>query len=1051
MRQGQILEVTVLPAGSELEAVHPAGSTSLQVNDLSDFASTGGQVSIDVDEDTQHVYDYTGVDPSLNTILLASPTTIEYEEAQQVLVYPPYGEKWAMVETEQDREPPSAKVSHALRDRIAEGVRDPEQQEAVLLDIVDGDLTVIDLVREDVSIDASFIDPYTVTGQVAASWDVVVTGQLEAASAQAQQDLLTLQDTLEAADNTLSLQISASTQGWQDADTAINERIDNLNGQARIESTSPPGATSNAAGTIWEQYDNLGSTKRKLIGAWRGLGGTSWVPVALDPVYIPVLDISTGTAGILSAGRLQVTDLTDLLMGAGTSADVARWVRDTPSLYSTLTDATNPSPYGPLMIHVAPNGTENAMKFDVPARVGDTWRLTGKARHWGGGFTQGNVQVGVWWLDKNGASIGTAGADQVFDGGNFWDDGNRWVDIDVLVPEAPAGTATGRVHIYLASANGGYVDIAGLTLRRRFGGELLVDGSIAGHHVQANTIGVEKLVVSDFTNYVRDPGFEKVAASGWNTMYWSVSDAAHAWIDTTYPNKAGGAGGALVLGSGNYNEAYSNLFDVRAGELFNLTVDVQATGSASGSWVARLYWYDSNGAYLSYNDCASGSAGGIPEGSWYTTPQPGAYWTGNATVPAGAVRGRVTLIRYDDVSSGFWLFDNVRVKKRFGGELLVDGSVQAQHFNGNTFVGVTMTAPLFQTVAASNRGIKILSSDNGAYGRVIAYDSTGAPVFDLNGQTGAISMKGNLTSGSIISGAQINGSVFTSVGSDGKRIGIGNGMNSGSGGFELNWAPGWGFPEAQPSSIYNWASGAYGSMQPVLTIASGSGYGTAASDRAYMEFFGRNQNQNVGTQINLVAGNVWSASSIETAHDIIANAGWVYTTRVQSQGASLTLGTQSAGSAVVDNNGLTVGGSIGATGTVSGTKVFASAPDTPSSSTPNVRWAGAGQFTVFGTGSASRYKENVVTLDDDEVADLGLRVVPVEFNYKEEYGWGTRRLWGFMAEQVRDAGVERLVEYEDGEIEGVDYPHWVVVLQAIARRQHREIKDLRNRLERAGL
>lgn len=156
--QGQILEVSITPAGDETTIDHDEGETTLQLGDVSDFAEDGGQLQIG-----ETIYDYTGIDADALTVQLAAPGLVEdAPEETPVYVYPLADEKWAMVETnEGDEEPVLARVPHYLYDLLIDGVRNEMDQESVLVGVNDGDWTVTDLVGTIPRMDGSHIDPGT--------------------------------------------------------------------------------------------------------------------------------------------------------------------------------------------------------------------------------------------------------------------------------------------------------------------------------------------------------------------------------------------------------------------------------------------------------------------------------------------------------------------------------------------------------------------------------------------------------------------------------------------------------------------------------------------------------------------------------------------------------------------------------------------------------------------------------------------------------------------------------------------------------------------------
>lgn len=156
MTQGQVLEVSITPAGGELATAHVLGDTTLELITVEELSDAPGTVQI---EGTN--YDYTAIDRTTNIVTITVGTVIAYEEATKVLAMPYSEEKWAMVEVQNSDEPISARVAHGLKDKMVDGVREPEEQETVVLEMKDGDWTVTDLIQEVPSVDGVYINPST--------------------------------------------------------------------------------------------------------------------------------------------------------------------------------------------------------------------------------------------------------------------------------------------------------------------------------------------------------------------------------------------------------------------------------------------------------------------------------------------------------------------------------------------------------------------------------------------------------------------------------------------------------------------------------------------------------------------------------------------------------------------------------------------------------------------------------------------------------------------------------------------------------------------------
>lgn len=156
--QGQVLEVSITPAGDELSTAHATGATTLTLMSVEEFSDeTGGFVQVE-----NIVYEYDTVDKAAGSIHLLVGLQTDAEEGEKVFTLPLAEEKWAMVEVKDFDEPISARVEHGLKDKMEDGVRDPEDQETVILEMRGGDWTVVDLIEEVPSIDGTYLASGTV-------------------------------------------------------------------------------------------------------------------------------------------------------------------------------------------------------------------------------------------------------------------------------------------------------------------------------------------------------------------------------------------------------------------------------------------------------------------------------------------------------------------------------------------------------------------------------------------------------------------------------------------------------------------------------------------------------------------------------------------------------------------------------------------------------------------------------------------------------------------------------------------------------------------------
>lgn len=182
MKQGQILEVSITPLGGELVSDFASGGTVLYMSDIADFAEDGGYLYVE-----EEVHVYVSSDDEANTVTLASPLAMTLPAETQIHVYPLAGEKWALVELEQDEEAISALVPHALYDQLDDGVRNVEDQEIVNVKMEDGDWVIVNILAQEPLRDQELVDQVD-------DIDTILDDLNENILPQLQQDLATLND-----------------------------------------------------------------------------------------------------------------------------------------------------------------------------------------------------------------------------------------------------------------------------------------------------------------------------------------------------------------------------------------------------------------------------------------------------------------------------------------------------------------------------------------------------------------------------------------------------------------------------------------------------------------------------------------------------------------------------------------------------------------------------------------------------------------------------------------------------------------------------------------
>ena len=250
--QGSILEVSVVPAGDELDAPALAAATTITLVDASDFDPTGGSVEID-----GTVYVYTVIDTTTLVMTLATGLVADVDAGTRVNLSPSVVEKWAMVEVQADDDAVLALVPHSLWDRIDEGVREPEDQESVIIQQQEGDWVVADILATQPVVDGSFTDPSTATSptDVEEALDAL-RAEVAAHDAQIADNTTVIENVAETAFDANSLasiaNVSVTVSDYEPSDSDATGRRDGslwlTRTRARINSVLNPSFEVNTTG-----------------------------------------------------------------------------------------------------------------------------------------------------------------------------------------------------------------------------------------------------------------------------------------------------------------------------------------------------------------------------------------------------------------------------------------------------------------------------------------------------------------------------------------------------------------------------------------------------------------------------------------------------------------------------------------------------------------------------------------------------------------------------------------------------------------------------------
>lgn len=884
---GKVLEVSETWAGSEVTQDYASGSMVLEVYSTVDYSDQGGQVII-----AGVVYPYNTKDEEASTVSLASALTADISQDEEVLVYPLAKVKEAMVQID-DEDADLIRVPQSLYDALPLGIRVIAEQETVLVSAY-GDSEILDIVNQELLRSGEYTTPPD------DNWNLTTTYDFDAAVAQINNDIAQTNADVAAGDTANSNAINAAvtdyTTKYNTVDQRVTDAITDYNAKIALKSkhtlsaNAPTTSDAGNAGDVWERYSATDATK--IIGRWRLMNSASpysWQAMNLDATYIPQLDIGTGTFGDLTgtrlvsrsvaADRLLISDFTNYVRD-GDMANLGTWSATSGAFGTGINYVTTSSGADGVpdkVIRFLPTGTALEIReaaFNVTP--GDVFNMSAWFRRTGTVPTAGTCYLSLLFYDKDGVSLGTAvGNVLTFNATDVPGSPGGTFSGDVTVP---AGAVTAIVGIRLSATvtSGAQIDVDRVRLRRKSGGELIVDGSVAARHVAANSMTTKQLLITDNTNLFAD-----LASSGDRTNYppgsgWDWALNLGGSENDKYRVKFTG-GGALA-----YNQFFFGpQTNVEPGDQIFFSFDAFRENANYGTHVG-FEGYQSDGTIVTYDlgiSCVSTQTNGI----WITI-------TGSVTVPANVrlINPRFKVSSNAGTSTGNWYFRNVKVRRMAAGSLIVDGAILARHVTADMVEGLLVTGRVLQTSSLANRGIKISTSG------LIGYNSSGQVTILIDPTTGAL----------------------TTATGTGERITM---RNDGTGGIIEAWTGVAG--ETQPSvfdpSLISGAS-------PQLSIKSGatstfvgrasiwlsSGYANGSTVNINTEFFDINTES---------GGNRFSVRSTGITTGLGFSAGSLTSNGEVHGGGAVRANENGAGAGLVDttyNTGTTTGASINGNGRV---------------------------------------------------------------------------------------------------------------------------------------
>lgn len=262
----------------------------------------------------------------------------------------------------------------------------------------------------------------------------------------------------------------------------------------------------------------------------------------------------------------------------------------------------------------------------------------------------------------------------------------------------PSGMFFARV-VAVKNNNGATeVLIGGMVVRRKLGGSLIVDGSINADHLSANSVTANALSVNSVTAgkiAAAAVGADQVAANSLTSKHIAIGDFTNhasgsdfedaALVPWEMPssnnrNSSQKKTGSWSLQLTSVDTASANLLtpiDCGGGDEFYVSTQMLRGSAWNGT--------DGNAKIRFFNYSTGSLIAGLPYGApqmpsastWYKKEM-------SFVVPAGCTKMGVQLVK--DATAGALHLDDIEIRRRNGGNLIVDGSINADKIAAGTIV-----------------------------------------------------------------------------------------------------------------------------------------------------------------------------------------------------------------------------------------------------------------------------------------------------------------------------------------------------------------------------
>lgn len=419
---------------------------------------------------------------------------------------------------------------------------------------------------------------------------------------------------------------------WVKANTITTEQLTAVT--AKIANIEANMITANYVEANFAKIDlaNIanGSIKTAMIDTG-AIGSAQIADGSITSAKIVEVTADKITSGTIDAARIDVINLNcaNLIVGQINGQQIAPGAVDMSNLADPVTGKINSA------VSDSAQALQDAITALTNANNAVSTATTA--------MTAANGKNTVIYSATTPATTGRVAGDTWFntaDGNKIYNfTGTTWV-LDQLGTNAIADLS-------ITNAKIGNVDAAKITT-----------GYLDAARIEAKTITVDKLAVGDFSNLVKDSSFEMYTV---NAYYYSVSaEQAHT-----------GSKSLKLYGANYWNrcDLSDSMYDIKAGDEFYVEFWAYRADATCPVKVCFMqygydgsYVYDSTGEVSAVASCTNNT------------------WIKYTAVVTMRLTGRVQpciKMCQGTAMSGAWYLDDIIIRRRNRGELLVDGSVSA--------------------------------------------------------------------------------------------------------------------------------------------------------------------------------------------------------------------------------------------------------------------------------------------------------------------------------------------------------------------------------------